>query len=264
MQNQYLQLVRFNSSNSKSSIISTIKPSSLSNDTDTTSSEVTLLGPVQNSKLSNGFLTKEQRAAITIPQAKEEILVGLALGDLSMKRHQAKTKTANPVLLFEQGLIHKDYLLHLYGIFQDFCTTPPKISDRLPSKVTGKTYSRIRFQTVSLPCFNNLFDSFYSEGIKTIPSNIGQLVTPLALCYWLCDDGSYCKTTSRIIICTDSFSLEEVNLLANILNDKWNFECYVNKYGNNYRIRIPKKSLAKVQVLLRDIMPSMMLYRIGL
>lgn len=271
MQNKYSPLVRFNSSNSKSSINNVLDSSSLLNDTDNTSIEPGLSlidpnieAPVQDSKLTKVFLTKEQRAAIAIPAATKEILVGLALGDLCMRRHQNKTTIANPSLLFEQGLIHKDYLLHLYELFGSFCTTGPKISDRLPNKKTGAIYSRIKFQTLSLPCFNELYDNFYSEGTKMIPSNIGLLLTPLALCYWLCDDGSYCKTTSRIIICTDSFTLEEVTLLAGILNDKFNLECYVNKNGKYFRIRIPKRSISQVQLLLKDIMPPMMLYKIGL
>jgi len=271
MQNKYSALVRFNSSNSKSSINSVLDSSSLLKDTDNTSidsglslTDSNIEGSVLDSKLPKVFLTKEQRAAITIPAAKKEILVGLALGDLCMRRHKNKTRIANPTLLFEQGLIHKDYLLHLYELFEGFCTTAPKISDRLPNKKTGLVYSRVKFQTISLPCFNELYDGFYSEGTKMIPSNIGLLLTPLALCYWLCDDGSYDKTTSRINICTDSFTLAEVTLLTNILNDKFNLECYVNKNGEYSRIRIPKRSLSKVQLLLKDIMPPMMLYKIGL
>jgi hypothetical protein len=70
---------------------------------------------------------------------------------------------------------------------------------------------------------------------------------------------------SIVIICTDSFSFEEVQLLANTLNDKWNLQCYIIKKNNNkYRIHIPRRSLEILQNLLKDIMPPMMRHKIGL
>jgi len=98
-----------------------------------------------------------------------------------------------------------------------------------------------------------------------VPLNIAELLTLLGLAYWLCDDGSFCKTSQRVILCTESFTLAEVTLLANTLNDKWDLKCYINKTNNGgYRILIPRKSLPVLQSLLKDIMPPMMHYKIGL
>ena len=66
----------------------------------------------------------------------------------------------------------------------------PKITNRLPDKRTGKIYSRISFNTYSLPCFNEFYNLFYSEGKKVVPVNILELLSPLSVAYWLCDDGS--------------------------------------------------------------------------
>ena len=54
-------------------------------------------------------------------------------------------------------------------------------------------------------------------------------------------------------------------LIFNVLNDKWNLECYKSKtaYGG-YRIAIPRRTLPILQSLIKDIIPSMMLYKIGL
>jgi len=207
------------------------------------------------------YLTQKERSQFSLSQNEKDILVGLLIGDIYA---QKRTTNSNPLFRFEQGIIHKDYLYHLFELFNSYCPNNPKIINRAPDKRTGNIYSSIYLSTYSLPCFNELYNLFYHDGRKIVPLNIGVLVTPLAFCYWLCDDGSFCKTTSRIIICTDSFTLDEVTLLADILNDKFNLECYVNKYGKYFRIRIPKRSLSKVQVLLKDIMPPMMLYKIGL
>jgi LAGLIDADG DNA endonuclease family len=68
--------------------------------------------------------------------------------------------------------------------------------------------------TYSLPCFNELFDLFYLDGKKIVPSNIAELLTPLGLAYWICDDGGRYRNTVRLA--TDGFTLEEVNLLAKV------------------------------------------------
>ena len=68
------------------------------------------------------------------------------------------------------------------------------------------------FKTFSLPCFNELHNIFYPLGKKVVPLDTNSLLTPLGLCYWLSDDATFDKTNSVVVICTDSFSLEEVEL----------------------------------------------------
>jgi hypothetical protein len=125
-------------------------------------------------------------------------------------------------------------------------------------------YSAISFFTYSLPCFNELHELFSVDGKKVIPNNIGDLLTPLGLAYWICDDGGFNKVYRSLILSTQSFSLVEVNLLINVLNSKWNLDCTINKKGPHFVIRIPSKSLPILQNLLKDIMPTMMKHKIGL
>jgi len=138
------------------------------------------------------------------------------------------------------------------------------IHNLLSNNKTGKIYSSIRFKTYSLPCFNELYILFYLDGRKIVPLNIAELLTPLVLAYWLCDDGCFCKSYHVVILNTQGFTKEEVEVLAKTLNDKWDLECTINKDGKGYRIRIPRKSLPILHSLLGPIMPPMMRYKIGL
>lgn len=122
----------------------------------------------------------------------------------------------------------------------------------------------VSFNSISLPCFTELHELFYLSGVKIVPQNIGELLTPLGLCYWICDDGGFNKVYRSLILSTNSFSQEEVNLLINVLNSKWNLNCTINKKGANSVIRIPSKSLPILQSMLKDIMPTMMKHKIGL
>ena len=198
---------------------------------------------------------------VSLSSELKQILVGLLLGDACGSK---KSPSSNARIKFHQGLVHKEYLLHLFELFNSYCLSVPKIITGLPNKITGKVHSSIWFQTRSLPCFTELYELFYPDGTKTIPLNIGELLTPLGLAFWIADDGGFEKSRQRVTLSTEGFTLEELNLLAKTLNDKWDLKCTINKHGNGFRIRIPKKSLPKLQDLLKDIMPPMMLHKIGL
>ena len=159
------------------------------------------------------YLTKAERAKFSL-SAESKVL----LGDLN-----ANKQNVNARLRFKQGIIHEGYLRYLYEQFKDFCPAGPKIENLLPDKRTGIVYSSIYFSTYSLPCFNELYELFYPEGKKIIPLNIADLLTARGLAYWICDDGSRDKLYRYVVLCTNSFTLEEVELLINVLNSKWNF-----------------------------------------
>jgi hypothetical protein len=205
-------------------------------------------------------LTKNEREEFVIPKNLQEILVGLLLGDLCSSKQKANV---NARLLFEQGKVHEEYLMHLYELFSSYCGTAPKITNRLPDKRTGKTYTRVKFQTYALPCFNILHNLFYPEGTKIVPTNIADLVTPLSLAYWICDDGTWGGNSTRL--CTNSYTLAEVNLLVKVLTDKFGLKCtIIEKYSGSgvYLIRISTKAVPDLQKLLLPIIPAMMRYKI--
>jgi hypothetical protein len=71
-----------------------------------------------------------------------------------------------------------------------------------------------------------------------VPINIFNLLTPLSLAYWIADDGSWNKVSKYVILCTDSYTLEEILKLIEVLNTKFNLRCYKVKCGNAFRIII--------------------------
>jgi hypothetical protein len=134
---------------------------------------------VHDSKPSR-FLTKAEREAFSLSADLKAILVGLTLGDLYINKQRSGK---NPCLMFKQGIVHEDYLLHLYELFKEFCLSGPKIQTLMPNKITGKVYSAIYFRTYALPCFVEFWNLFYQDGQKVIPANIANLLTPLGLAY---------------------------------------------------------------------------------
>ena len=204
-------------------------------------------------------LTNLQKSQFTLSEELRQIIVGLLLGDANGQKQGVNVR-----LRFGQGVVHIEYLMHLYELFKTYCSMVPKFSNTILDKRTRKIHSSIHFNTFSLPCFNPLYEDFYVDGSKVVPQNIGELLTPLGLSYWIADDGGFNKLYRAVVLSTQSFTLEEVKLLVNVLNSKWDLNCTINKKDNAFVIRIPAKSLPVLQALLAPHMPPMMRHKIDL
>jgi hypothetical protein len=204
-------------------------------------------------------LSKLERSQFYLTPELKNILIGLFLGDLC-----AQKRATNTNLHFEQGLIHEDYISHLYDLFKDYCNSGLKHSDRKVDSRTGQIYTRIQFTTYSLPCFNELYYLFYPNKVKVIPQNIGELLTPIGLAYWIADDGFFNKKGKTVVLSTDSYTLDEVNLLLQVLTDKFGLICYKSKHGKGHVIYISSRSLSDLQSLIGHFIPDVMKYKINL
>lgn len=94
------------------------------------------------------------------------------------------------------------------------------------------------FQSLTMPYFTTLWHEWYSvvngRSIKRLPANILDLLTPLALAHWIMGDGSfdgYGRGLGRVVLHTDNFTHDEVQLLRDILKSKFNIESTLKK-GN--------------------------------
>ena len=155
----------------------------------------------------------------------------------------------------------------LFEIFNQFCSTPYSSYTYLDSR-TNKNYSSLTLRTKSLPLFTEYYNLFYFNGVKVIPNNIGDLLTPLGLAHWIMQDGSYHKISKGVVLCTDSFKKEEVELLLSVLQTKFNLICIIqeapSKTLNRFRIYISAKSLPILRELVQSNFHQTMLYKLGI
>jgi len=188
---------------------------------------------------------------------QREILVGGMLGDLSIYRAKL---THNARLYVQQGAVHTEYLNHLYSVFQNLCSSGPKLSVYL-DKRNNTTYEALRFNTRSLPCFNYYRELFYPEGIKIVPANIEELLTVRGLAYWAMDDGY--KDRGNFRFATESFSRDDVLLLLEILKNNFSLDCSLNTVkSTQYRIYVKANSMVQFRALVSPYFHPSMLYKL--
>jgi hypothetical protein len=201
------------------------------------------------------------KSHLVLPASLHDIIIGCMLGDLTAEKRNIKSNTR---LHFKQSIVHKEYIDHLYALFQEFCGSPPKIMSKFddrPNKM--KEYSAIKFVTLSLPCFNIYRDLFYnSEGVKIIPSNFEEFLSARSLAYWIMDDGY--KFRNGLYISTESFSLSDNQLLVKILKNKFDLDCGLHPATNGYRLYVFSSSRARLIQLVQPYFLKHFYYKLGL
>ena len=126
-----------------------------------------------------------------------------------------------------------------------------------------KTYHSVKFQTLSLPCFNKYRELFYnSDGIKIVPNNLESLLTEKGLAYWLMDD-SY-KSENGIYICSESFTNKENKILVSILKNKFGLNCSIHNTTNGDRIYIFSDSKTQLIKLIKPYLLPHFYYKLDL
>jgi len=114
-----------------------------------------------------------------------------------------------------------------------------------------------------LPCFNYLWNLFYIDKVKTVPLNIGELLTEVGLAFWIMDDGGL-NSNGTLNLHTDSYTLSEVNLLIDVLNHNFNISSRKSlKRPGQWIIVIPKKEVPKVATFTLRHLHLSMYYKLG-
>ena len=196
-----------------------------------------------------------ERNLIQIPFQKISVFIGILLSDASLQR---VNKEGDARLQFKQKYSQFEYLYSVFFLLCHYCSKGPVVNKVSLQK---KTFYALSFTTRSLPCITELYILFYpracfARGKKIVPLNIYDLLTWEALAHWIQGDGTY---SSGITIQTQSFTIEEMVLLVNVLIIKFQLECTIHTQGKYNVIYIRSKSIKKsLHFLLPYIHPTML------
>jgi len=177
------------------------------------------------------------------------MVIGLILSEAWLRFGNSKSK--NALLGFEQSLAHLEYFWYVFTLLSPYCSSYPVFKHRTSF---GKSTFSLQLETRSLPCLTQLYSLFYINGIKIIPTEIYDLLTPSALAHFIMGDGA--KSRNGLLLCTNSYKIEDVVMLINIL---------MIRYRLNYTLRIHSSGSpmiyisTKLMPLLRSIVLPYML-----
>lgn len=104
----------------------------------------------------------------------------------------------------------------------------PVIVVRKADLRTGKIYKSMYVRTLRFSCLNEYHSLFYKDNKKVIPLNIQELLTPRGLAQLIMGDGFLYQGV--VMLCTESFSEEEQELLINTLSEKFGIQARLNKH----------------------------------
>jgi hypothetical protein len=182
------------------------------------STSIVFWGKNLTSTVRMGRFTKQVRNMIELPPYQKSVIIGLILSD-GWLRFSSKTNK-NAHLGLKQSLAHSDYIWFVFSILSHYCDNLPTL--RLGKK-GEKSHWSLEIVTRALPCFTELHSIFYVDGVKIIPHNIYDILTPVALAHLIMGDGS--ARSHGLVLCTDSFTIPEIVKLMNVLLIKYQLDC---------------------------------------
>ncbi len=192
---------------------------------------------------------------LLLTKKQHEVLMGMLLGDGNLRQ-----RGRNTLFRTEHSEKQKEYLFWTYRVFKEFTLSEPKKAARKHHK--NNEYS---FTTFAHPVFNFYLDLFYKKGRKQVTLEILKLLTPESLSVWICDDGSYSNSGKHIILCTNSFSLEEHKLMQKYFKEQWNLNCSIRfRDKKYYYLSFYKADTQKLANIIQNYIPLENLrYKIG-
>jgi LAGLIDADG DNA endonuclease family len=104
---------------------------------------------------------------------------------------------------------------------------------------------------------------------KIVPLNISELLTPEGLAHLLIDDGKFNinkhSKSQRVSIYTNAFTLEEVEILAEVINQKFGiYTGVLHDRNDQYILTIGKRQFENLRKLVIPFMHPSMYYRVGI
>jgi len=171
-----------------------------------------------------------------------------------------RTLSSNARFAFNQsGKPEKlEYFNLVFNLMKPFCTLNylPYFQKWEDKRRNNATYTSISLTTMQLPCFTKLRHIWYKKGIKIVPLNIQELLTPIALAHWIMGDGS--KLNLGLHLSVYAFSSSDVDLLVKALTNRYKLVCTIHNTKNGPRIYINKNSTDIVRsIVLPHLVPSM-------
>lgn len=194
--------------------------------------------------------------AVPFTQRQKDIALGALLGDGYLR-----PSGHSYALAFTHGEKQKAYLEWKRSEFENFVTTKTFYGRETVFHGNAPIYS---FSTICHPYLAQLHDLCYPGGVKTVSQDWLDLLSPLSLAVWYMDDGSLNRRYGTVVLCTNSFSLDEHALLIAFFLDRFGIAAKAEPRRNGqFVLRINASQRRKFFDLVSPHIPDCMAYKLG-
>ena|SRR3989338_3200488 len=191
-----------------------------------------------------------------ISQEEHDIIVGGLFGDASIRQ-----RDRNSCLRFSHSPNQEKYINWKAEILDNFETSEFRLVQK---KIQNRFHNLIAFSTKTHPVFNYYRRLFYENNKKRINAEALKQLNSRSLAVWICDDGSFSRRQNYIILCTNSFNLEEHYLMKRFFAERFGVSPTIGfRDQKYYYLRFRKEDSKKLIEVVRPFIPDCMKYKIG-
>lgn len=181
--------------------------------------------------LSSNGIEKARCIQVTMDNELKQLLIGSLLGDGSFV--SSGRKTVNYYLSIAHAMKQRKYLEYKLSILLKHNLASKIIeSTYIDKRFKNQEYTECRIKTRLHPIFTEIRNKYYDEtGHKRVNYDFVKDIDALGLAIWYMDDGYVTKNSCIFSSC--SFTLEEQQILADILLEKFDLHFNLGKHDNS-------------------------------
>lgn len=198
----------------------------------------------------------QRNPLMLVGQEEHDLIVGSLMGDSSIRQREK-----NSCLRVAHSIKQEQYINFKLNLLKNF-----NISEFVKRKrvINSREVNMIYLATKTHAVFNYYRKLFYLNGRKIVSKEILDQINARSLAYWICDDGSYDNTQGYIIICTNSFTLEEHKLMKEFFEEKFGISPTIGfRDGKYYYLRFKQEDSKRLIEIIKPYIPIGMSYKIG-
>ena len=206
-----------------------------------------LLGLIKDSKTPNNYEYNSE---------EYQVILGSLLGDGSLVKTYTNGGTIFKIAHCEA---QKEYLEYKWNILKNN-SSEIKHYKFYDERRKDPEYYNYSFYTKSSISLNNMFHNWYRP-TKTIYKEDLFKIEPLGLAIWYMDDGYKCNPYGGCMLCTNSFSKHELELIKEMFEVKFSIFVTLNNKSSNL-VYIPAKEYPKFKKLIEPYIVPCMKYKL--
>lgn len=185
----------------------------------------------------------------------KEIIIGSLLGDGHITKYK---NNVNSKLVIKHSYKQKSYCRYKKYLLRCEQLNVSQYDSKFLDNRNNKTYYSTTI-TSSNSNFNILRDIWYIGSNKIIPKDIK--ITPLTLAIWFMDDGTKAGN-SGYYLCTNNFTLEEVEILRSLLLKDLEIISMIHYNNGKPILYIPKSNIKKFNSTVYRYIHKSMKYKL--